>query len=166
MSRSILLVCGSRALTERPEAEAWAREILWQTILALPRVESPHAASVVVVGDASGPDAWALDIAGQTACARWCRYALDGYRYKTDGVPMSWSAMPALPVAKAWPLVRNAVMVREVAGLARDFGDVVRVIGLVSPWATTHGTEHTLGLARRAGLPVERWVYDTAGGAS
>lgn len=57
------------------------------------------------------------------------------------------------------PLIRNAYMVNAVAYLAA-LGCRVLVLGLVDATSATRGTDHTLRLARAAGLTVERLVWE------
>ena len=50
-------------------------------------------------------------------------------------------------------------MVMYVSRLA-PLGWTVRVVGLVDATSATRGTDHTLRLARAAGLTVERLVWE------
>ena len=65
--------------------------------------------------------------------------------------------LPAREPMHAWPLRRNQTMTHDLARLARH-GDRCLVVGFVAPWATTHGTEHTLRCARKARLWTETWT--------
>ena len=152
MSRSdrpaLILVTGSRALAGHAEARAWLRAEL-----------DARRPAVVVTGDARGPDRWAVQhVLGGVP---WV-YRLDGST--TDGFGDrigAWAGEPApmrgTPAHRRWPLVRNAAMVAEVARTVGSYD--VTVLALRCADATTHGTEHTIGLARRAGLAVVERVF-------
>lgn len=49
----VLLVTGSRSLADRPGAEAWARGLIHAALTGT---------DLLIVGDAPGPDAWAVEI--------------------------------------------------------------------------------------------------------
>lgn len=143
----ILLVTGSRALADTPAAERWARERIADAF-------ERHNPTIVVTGDAAGPDEWAVGPALADDC--------DVYVWRCDGsVERRWATGAELqpmrrwtPTGprKRWPLQRNAAMVAETTDQSE--GAAV-VLALHAPWATTRGTAHTVGLARRAGLAVE-----------
>jgi hypothetical protein len=147
----VLLVTGSRALTDTPEAEAWAQDELARRI-------TREAVRSVVTGDARGPDEWAhpdeLGIWG----VRWCLSGDVDFRLGGDW----WTEKRWLPRGTprpsshdAWAqraLARNRAMVTHVADC--DPGNV-RVLALLAPWSRTRGTQHTMRLAREHGLPVE-----------
>jgi hypothetical protein len=151
-----LIVTGSRVLWDAPRAQEWSHDLVRRELGALP------LGSVVVTGDARGPDASAQRLARQFD---WeCLvYGLDGYARTT--VPRGYSTKPAVlwhpdPLAgmrrhghSRWPLLRNEEMVRRTAREI-DEGATVRVLALHAPWSRTSGTGHTAGLARRAGLVV------------
>jgi len=145
----LLLVTGSRALADTAEAEEWAKRQL--------RDFAAHAwwgkrPTIVVAGDAAGPDTHAIDYARllRIDYAQWC---LDGWIDGTRVHPW-WTERNSRPPARQWPLERNARMVASVAERAAE-GDSVRVLALTAPWAKTHGTEHTVARAREAGLVIE-----------
>jgi len=149
----ILLVTGSRALEDSAQ-EADARGLL----RAFAEIAAP---SVVVAGDARGPDEWAIEWAAM--CGIPTRmWSLDGWIYdehKARNVDW-WKAdkkrrgtESALPK----PLQRNLAMVRSAAAKAR-WGAHVQVLALEASWSATKGTAHTAGLALRAGLAVVHTV--------
>lgn len=153
---ALVCVTGSRALTGHADARAWLRAELDRL-----------APAVVVTGDARGPDAWALEWCADAANMNSMVYALDGMvhhqrhhalfawkaAYRWADVPPSECRDP-----RPWPWLRNEAMLRAVAESTVDAE--VTVVGLRCPDATTRGTEHTLGLARAAGLPiVERTFF-------
>lgn len=164
----ILLVTGSRSLATREGAEAWARAILRDALACV---------DLLLVGDADGPDAWARAAGAAGEGHRLWWYCTKGW---PRGLIRQWDGMHCEDVPWAprgtstHPLDRNAAMVRDAARMLRD-GDDVRVLALLDGLKTdtptrraTRGTEHTVGLAERAGLTVvERvWPRDAAKGAT
>jgi hypothetical protein len=152
--KSILLVTGSRSLAASPAAEAWARSILRERIAVVPD------RGWLFVGDANGPDRWAVEIAAACEVNR-AMYKLDGMvavdSILRGGAFKFWA--PA-EVARArrgdrtWPLERNKALV-ESAQKAACEGWVVSCLALVDPASRTRGTMHAVTQARKAGLPVE-----------
>ena len=145
----VLLVTGSRALTDTPAAEAWARGVLRERITS--------AVERVVAGDARGPDEWAHDTsANGFACARWCLNGEVRYRFSR----LWWTEALWLPrgtpkprTHEAWAqraTARNAAMVEHTA---RTPG--AHCLALVAPWSRTQGTQMTARLAREHGIAVE-----------
>lgn len=151
MTARVLLVTGSRALADTPQAEAWARAELAKRV-------TREAVDSVVAGDARGPDEWAHEIAPPGLwCARWCldgavlcRLASDWHeeaRWLVRGVarPSSHDAWAQRALARNRAMVEHAALNPEG----------VRVLALLAPWSRTRGTQHTMRLAREHGLPVE-----------
>ena len=150
MSARVLLVTGSRALSDTPQAEAWARAELAKHI--------SDDLVTVVSGDARGPDEWVHQLARGMWHARW---TLGG---SVDAILLNewWSEARWLPLGtpaphtneawKARALARNKAMVEHTA---RYDHSTVKVVALKAPWSRTDGTGHTAGLAARHGLPVE-----------
>lgn len=97
---------------------------------------------IVVVGDASGPDTYARDVAAELGipCAV---YALDGWIYSNGSKIGLWG--DNLPTGRSLPLYRNRVMAGHVMAKVNSERPGF-VIGFTNPDARTHGTEHTLGL--------------------
>jgi len=144
----ILVVTGSRVLADQAGSERWALAVLHELV--------PIAATVVT-GDARGPDRWALTVA-RTTGRRWASYALDGFVRRGHGDPVRWGTPDPKDqrnraTAAAWCLHRDRVLVAD-AVRAHAAGRSVRVLALVAPWSTTHGTEYTAERARAAGLEV------------
>lgn len=144
MTRAALLVTGSRALVDSP-CEEMARACLRHALDGI---------DAVIVGDASGPDAWAFALA--VASGRIARrYCLDGtVRGAEDEKRRRWideATLADTPPARA-PLLRNAKMVADLAARAAFPDWNVRYFALVAGWSQTHGTMHTVSLARDAGL--------------
>jgi hypothetical protein len=144
---TLLVVTGSRTIAADPRAEAWARGILSDRIFALPD------GSVLVTGDAAGPDAIAQEYAGSTLLAvRRAVYALDGWIHYEGERASRWTMEPPRR-DRTFPLERNIAMIRDAAsrsGYARKL-----CLALVDPSSRTKGTLHTVTQARRAALPVE-----------
>lgn len=145
----ILLVTGSRALNDTAAARAWAMDLLCVRIGRLPYAN----ASVWTGGCARSPDTWAEQLARKRGLMR-VTFSLDGWIYRDGKRTDLWSPAetePAVHDRKTWPLVRNAAMIERLVG----GGNQATVLALRAPWACTHGTEHTVELARRAGIVVE-----------
>ena len=151
VSAQVVIVTGSRALADDPAATRWARDILTRELAS---------ATLVVAGDARGPDAWAHEIAaGFVApidCERWCvnglREAHLGSVRTTWYQLTPWSTPETPRDPRLRPLARNAAMVMF-------FTRAARMVALYSPAATTRGTAHTVGLARAAGIDVTEYVW-------
>lgn len=145
---TILIVSGSRTLATREGGEAWARG---QIVAALADLAE---GGMLVAGDASGPDAWAINEA-HARRIDWRRFGLDGHVCGPAGHLGSW-AMPAdlETDPRRRPLQRNDNMVRYYHEEATTL-----VLGLVDPQSRTKGTDHTLRMAHKAGLRTERRAY-------
>lgn len=170
MSDRPVLVCvtGSRALADHADARAWLRAELDRL-----------APAVVVTGtlptrDADGeweratwPDTIAVEWARERDAEAWV-FVLDGAVYDAHGneVALWTDATPPSrtdPARFGWPLTRNAAMIaaakRPPEAHTRRGPYDVTVLGLRAEWATSHGTEHTLGLARAADLAVVERIF-------
>lgn len=142
----ILLVTGSRAL---------AAADYEQRACALLAAHAEHyAPTIVVCGDADGPDSWAASWA--TSTGRGLRiYALDGWVYDERLARLrQWHDGPA-----SSPLARNVAMVNETAA-QRAKGWDVEALGLEARWSDTQGTARALAAARGAGLPITRITFE------
>lgn len=146
----ILVVAGSRVLSDRSAAETWAKRAIAS---ACARLE----VECVAHGNASGPDTWADDHAA------WLGVPRVVFALLSSGRPVVMLGPRARPIQRAEhyaydhrdPLARNAALMRWAADRAAK-GHVVEVLGLVAPWATTRGTDHALRCARDLELPVTR----------
>ena len=151
MSARILPATGSPAL-DGSASESAARAVL----TAIAETFSP---SVVVAGDAKGPDDWAASWVDDTARAALRIYALDGWVYneRRERTPRPRPFVEG----RVSPLARNVAMVREVA---RQLGRGARVhaLGLEAKWSETQGTAHTLGAARAQGFEITRVTFEAA----
>lgn len=172
----VLLITGARSLADSRDAERWARALIAEALAGV---------DLLIVGDAEGPDAWAAESVGRCLVGEeWRGNDAECHRYLTRGRDAGWIvasggredseqeyvARWTRIVRGATPLDRNAAMVRMAAGW-RDRDADVRVLAFLDalkPAGSTRGTEHTVGLARAAGLTVvERvWPRDAAGGAT
>ena len=160
---SALLVCGSRSLTRDPEATAWAKGEIEARVRAL-----DPATSRVISGGAPGPDRWCKEA---VFALRAEGIGLDLTEYLANGKRVYWQPQGAgRQVAHhgretRWhggdpgPLARNAFMIDGLVRL-RVVGVESVVLGLVDATSATRGTDHTLRLARAAGLTVERLVWE------
>lgn len=161
MTRPVILVTGSRVLADVRGAD---------TFVAGALAVVGGRESLVYVGDAAGPDAWAAGWSGYharvfgldgtvrtwdpvlrpPARGRWDR-AADG----TAVVPVGFDARDLeLPTRR--PLVRNAVMVLAATAAAERSGARLLAVGFVAKWSKTRGTDQTLDRAARAGADVWR----------
>jgi hypothetical protein len=151
-----LIVTGSRALADSPRAEEWARPVIEQAAWEL------RIGGAVVTGDARGPDAWACECADQHRVPARV-YSRNGTICDGGGLRIGYWARidpPAPDAAKAewaeWLLLRDRVMVAEVAGLLRARPRAMaRCLALVAPWSSTRGTAYTARRARDAGITTD-----------
>lgn len=152
---SALLVCGSRSLTRDPDRLAWVADTLRAVLSPRP--------DLLVHGGARGPD--------EMADAEAARVQVpDILTFYPNGT-LRWRRVGSLPVHATYSesqwsyasdpglLARNRAMVTYLADVERR-GCTVRVVGLVDATSATRGTDHTLRLARAAGLTVERLVWE------
>lgn len=152
---SALLVCGSRSLARDTDMLAWVTDTLRAVLSPRP--------DLLVHGGARGPD--------EMADAEAARVQVpDILTFYPNGT-LRWRRVGSLPVHATYsesqwsyasdpgPLARNRAMVTYLADAARR-GFTVRVVGLVDATSATRGTDHTLRLARAAGLTVERLVWE------
>lgn len=143
MSARILLVTGSRAL-EGSAYEAQARAML-------AAYASAFAPSLVVAGDAGGPDAWAAEWAAATQGVGLRVYDLKcNVINEHNEIVREWPVLEetdGMPL----PLQRNASMVHETAEQQRK-GAVVEVFALHAAWSKTADTLHTWSASRARGL--------------
>lgn len=146
----ILLVTGSRRLRDTPAAAAWAEALVAAAIEAL------ALGSVVVFGDARGPDRWAQYHATRRGM-RWTRYDLDGLFTRRDGTRGTWANFGTQGSLShhRWPLARNTAMVEHVAEAVAQRGYTASALALVAPWAKTSGTLHTAGECARVGIVAD-----------
>ncbi len=159
----ILVVTGSRALCATAAAESWARGEICDALCDL---AMRGLATVVVTGDAPGPDVWAIHEAASCAL-RWIRYGLDGWRTEGEGFvkrePVAWCTAEEVPkrgtrAYSRWPLTRNRVMVAAVKRAVAAGEYTASALALAAPWARTHGTQHTIGLLTRAKIAAATHV--------
>ena len=153
MTARILLVTGSRALAGSacgPEARAM-----------LAAYASAFAPSLVVVGDAIGPDAWAAEWVAATQGVGLRVYSLDGVVLNEyHEFVRKWVA-PKASAHRLLPLQRNEAMVWETAQQIAK-GATVRVLALYAAWSKTSGTLDTLAHASVYGLPKVEVRFEEA----
>jgi len=170
----VLLITGARSLADDPAAEAWARAIIAEALAGV---------DLLIVGDAPGPDAWAVGSTVRYLVGEeWRGRDVECHRYITRGRDAGWVVSPdddgeTTRVARwsragdSHPLKRNAAMVRDAVALRDDplmMADVRclalldgRKPAVVKPGEKrpTRGTEHTARLARAAGLTVDAQTW-------
>lgn len=143
----LLLVTGSRKLSWSGASYRWAQDTLATVMRSL-----PSNAILLQGGCPDSPDAWAGTMAAMLGL-RVVTYHANG---RIEGGHVSRWGLPS----DAGPLKRNAAMVEAARLYLWSLRGPVAVLGLRHIGATTHGTEHTLGLARRAGLWTEERVFE------
>lgn len=148
----ILVITGSRSLNMSHggsmQSESWAKQLLRTALFG------DHRPTFLVHGDCpNSPDRWAHELAmkGPEPYIQCLAFNLDGWIYLNDGQLRRWRDLDG---RESNPLRRNDSQVTHCAK-ARDDGWDVRLVALIAPWAKTHGTEHTVGLARKAGFRDE-----------
>lgn len=160
----VLLVTGSRSLATHPGVEAWARGLIHAALVGT---------DLLIVGDAPGPDAWTAEIASSHDVPHVWRFGTHGasagmteQSVHVPGAPTMCDVTRWAPIgASTHPLDRNRVMVATArAHMLR--GCDVRVLALLDGTKrdapsrrATRGTEHTAGLAERAGIVVTRRTW-------
>lgn len=150
MSAHILLVTGSRVLASSMHEER-ARTLLHTAL----RGADP---TLIVTGDADGPDDWAASWAAEHAIGLRI-YALDGWVRDGGRLLRPWLKEPRDAGAFCRPLDRNAAMVRETAA-QRERGAHVEAVALEASWSATHGTQHTIGLLRGQRVEITRITFE------
>jgi hypothetical protein len=156
----VLLITGARSLATRPGAEAWARAKIAAALAGC---------DLLIVGDAPGPDRWAMHEGlhlSHGVSVYWTRGKDAGWVLTPDedgeaGYGGRWAPRGA----STHPLARNAAMVADAVRMRAD-GDDVLCLALLDGLKVdapgqraTRGTEHTVGLARAAGLTVREEVW-------
>ncbi len=169
---NILLATGSRLLVTNTAAMAAVGSIL-RGLMA-----SSTQDLVLFAGDAKGPDREALDVATELRKAS-AVYCLDGIvrtavymkgKWWYDETQNWWNPKDPRPPSHRWPLARNRRMVETIEHtllqgrlLATISGqepwDRALCVGFVDPESGTRGTDHTLRLARQAGIWTARYVW-------
>lgn len=142
----LLLVTGSRHLDSSNASRQWANDALASILCSLPK-----KAILLHGGCPNSPDVWAGSMAatlGLRVVVYHANGRIEGGHVSRWG--LSW---------EAGPLKRNAAMVEAARLYLWSLRGPVAVLGLRHIGATTHGTEHTLGLAERAGLWTEERVF-------
>lgn len=150
MTQRAFIVTGSRALVGSTR-EPIARDLLASVL------DSTTSDTVIVCGDAGGPDAWVVEhTRSGSKCPRAQHvWALDGWIYDEHRRRvLQWSSEANAQRdenPRRWPLIRNRLMIRGVAARARE-GWLVDGIAIEAAWSRSKGTAHTLGVARDCGL--------------
>lgn len=144
MTARILLVTGSRALVGSSD-EATARAMLAAFVDA-------YRPSIVVAGDAAGPDEWAIDRAVTTGV---------GSRiYRLDGTVADAAGRVLRRWGEGSPLDRNTAMVLDVRDQRDKSGAEVRLLALEALYSRTKGTAHTVGRAAYYSIHTTRVTFE------
>ena len=149
----VLLVTGSRSLADHPGAEAWARGLIRAALADV---------DLLIVGDAPGPDAWARSEAKFTPLVHVYFARGDAAGRVLRFAPFDSQTAVWAHDGNTHPLRRNAVMVRACVEGGADVRCLALLDGTkrdVPGRRATRGTEHTAGLAERAGITVQRKVW-------
>lgn len=154
----VLLVTGARSLADDPAAERWARGLIREAL---------DGVGLLIVGDATGPDAWAWEIATTMPVTE--RLYLSQWRYTgllriVDRHPERatreradwWADGGVHPIDRLPAMVRHA---KDYTARQWDVRVLALLDGRAHPRVTRDGTEHTAGLAERAGLAVTRETW-------
>lgn len=144
--QKLLIVCGSRSMSKRVEAEEWARRIIEKAIMALGKDD------VVMAGGAEGPDVWAREFALKHK-RTLLEFRLDGHRWLNNQKTNEFWYDKSLLLredALRWPLFRNEHMAMA-ARKAKEAGWEVIGVAVVAPWTVTHGTTHMTVHGKDAG---------------
>lgn len=150
---NVLLVAGSRSLAGNREAERAVS--YWFSDL------DPMRVDLIVAGGSHGPDTWA-ELEARTSSIPYERWQLDGRVIESERPHANrrWCHEEGPPVdRRRVPLVRNEMMVKACALGVRFGEDNVLCVGFVDPSSRTRGTDHTLRLARQAGIWCARYVW-------
>lgn len=160
-----VVIVGSRCVTDRPDAIAWAKGLIASALAARPEAR-------VLTGDAKGVDALAI-----RSGRHWT--ALSRYGGITHGapVPEDWTGVahgdfggwwldppngpPNIEGHAAW---RDRLLARDraLAAYARgcvERGGKVQALALVADWSKTHGTEYTACHLVDAGISTRVEVF-------
>jgi len=141
-----ILVTGSRALDDTPEAKAWAVGVLHQELYGCTELWDGVCQN--------SPDAWAWEIvSSRDHLPRRMRYWADGRLY-IEGVPTGMIVLRWKGDSVFHPLHRNDKMVSDFAELHPEGV----VLALRAPWSKTHGTEYTIREARLRKLAVREFI--------
>lgn len=117
--------------------------------------------TVVVAGDARGPDTWAMEFTKALfPHVEKRRWKLDGYIDSYDDCnEVYWAKLVKnreLLKGKAWPLTRDRLMIESVA---KKYPGEARVVGFTNKLSSTRGTEFTLEQAEKNGIMCNEWTY-------
>jgi hypothetical protein len=157
--RTILLVCGSRALDplarRRGDAasEQWAKDVILERITALP----PD--SIVLSGRCpQGPDYWAAQEAMRTPGVKLVEFDAQGQRWDNGVMTGTWwqrwcPGWPKVAPGRR-PLARNTAMAAAARCMV-DKGWRAATLALVAPWSETQGTQHMASESERVGIRAD-----------
>lgn len=165
MDRRLLLVTGSRSLMADLGGTHGSQ--LWAGNILIDRIEkAAERPTLVISGGARGPDQMSSHLADGIGIG-FREYRLCGFVYGRDtkGSMLRLSRWRDADGPVVSPLERNRALV-AAAVKARESGWNVRVLGLIAPWAKTHGTSHTLAQAQHSGIEVTRIECPAEYGAS
>lgn len=160
MTARILVVCGARVLDATPASVRWSKREIAAAMSGFRVGDHGLVAShidLVAHGDARGPDAWADEVAAWLGIPRvvfpcwgsrgWPVMRYDGRERAAKNAGDRYNYNPQNPHG------RNAMLMKWAADRAEET-NVVRVLALRAPWATTDGTGHAVRCATDRGLDV------------
>ena len=146
MKSKPILVTGSRALDDTPEAKAWAVGVLHQELCGCTELWEG--------GCVDSPDEWASEIVSTKDPTPWrMTYCADGRVYlmgaRNRMIVLRWKGDSVFH-----PRHMNDKMVYDFAELHPEGV----VLALRAPWSKTHGTEDTIREARLRRLALREFV--------
>lgn len=148
---SVVIVTGSRSLDKSEHEESARKRIRDCLAFSIGVASGLH----LFVGDASGPDAWAREIARELDVPVWEFVGLTG-EIRTPAGRAKWISDKSLRNldTRSRLLARN----RQMTSIA-SLSDNVRILGLVDAQSKTKGAIHTIQCAESVGIRAWRIEY-------
>lgn len=139
-----ILVTGSRALADTPEAKAWAIEVLQR--------ELAGCTELWECGRPGTVDEWAVRVAEGLRPQPW------RMSYYSNGTATAFRPSPQASKER-WVVYSSFVEARlQLVELFKIMFPRGTVLALLAPWSKTHGTEYTIREARLRKLAVREFV--------